>query len=327
MKISIIIPVYGVEKYIKKNIESLLAQKYEDLEFVFVDDCSKDHSMNILNESIHLFKNNAIKIVKHDYNQGVGAARLTGLMNATGDYVWFIDSDDWIDSNATILLSKIIEEYRPDIVQFSHIEETNDGNIRRMNDGVTLEKLLWLRTYPCLWRNVFKKQFLVENEIYPVAGINYAEDFEMISRIYALTKKIVLLPTAYLYNYNNTNVNSYTHNINLKSLHYCIDSCNSIYDFYKSKNLLDFVKPCFIYVYLRWFIEISNKDNEYLGMNIAYNNIMKMYPQLRWYVDFAIKNKKTGLILFALKLYRIVKFNLLYNFSSHYKPTVVRALV
>ena len=73
--------------------------------------------------------------------------------------------------------------------------------------------------------------------------------------------------------------------------------------------------------------EGGNKDNEYLGMNIAYNNIMKMYPQLRWYVDFAIKNKKTGLILFALKLYRIVKFNLLYNFSSHYKPTVVRALV
>ena len=185
MKISIILPIYGVEKYIRKNIDSLLAQEYEDLEFVFVDDCSKDRSMDILDESLHLFKKDKIKILRHSHNQGLGAARLTGLMNSTGDYVWFIDSDDWIDSHASIILSKVLLECKPDILQFSHIEKTDDGSVIRINDGVTLEKLLYLRTYHTLCRNVFRRQFLIENEIYPVRGINHAEDFVMTSKAYA----------------------------------------------------------------------------------------------------------------------------------------------
>lgn len=325
MKISIIVPIYGVEKYIKKHLKSLLNQEAKDLELVFVNDCTKDRSIEILNEFISLFTaaNYGVKVINHSKNKGLAAARLTGLMHSTGDYVWFIDSDDWIDSQSTIILSKIIEEYKPDIVQFSHIEETNDKNIRRINDGVTLEKLLWLRTYPCIWRNIFKRQFLIENDICPVADINYSEDFVMTSRAYALTKNIILLPNSYLYNYNNTNVDSYTHNISLKSLYNSIDGCNYLYVFYKSKGLLNAVKPFFIYVYLRRYIELSNKDRSYLGGRIACDNIIKMYPKLLQSAIFLIKNKQTWLLYFLLRLYRIIRFNLLYNFFNHNKLRII----
>lgn len=326
MKISVIVPVYGVEKYIRKNIVSLLEQKYEDLEFVFVDDCSKDRSMDVLNAFLPLFKENSIKIIRQAYNQGVGAARLAGLINSTGDYIWFVDSDDWINSKASIILSKIIKEYKPDIIQFSHIEKTIDKNIIRINNGVTLENLLWLKTYPALWRNVFRREFLIENDIYPVAGINYAEDFEMLSRAYALTKDIVLLSNAFLYNYNNTNVNSYTHNIDQKSLCFCIDVCNSIYNFYESKKIIDSVKSCFIYVYLRWFIEISNKDNKYSGMNVAYNNIMNMYPKLFQIVNRCMKYKQSWLLLFLLRIYRFLKFNVIYKLSSYFINSSIKTI-
>ena len=87
------------------------------------------------------------------------------------------------------------------------------------------------------------------------------------------------------------------------------------------------VKPYFIYVYLRWFIEIYvklyNKGDNYLGMDIAYNNIISMYPKLGWFVNFSMKYKIKWLILFLLKLYRLLKYNLLYKISKHYKPIVV----
>lgn len=323
MKISIIIPIYNVEKYFRKNIDSLLMQKYTDLEYVFVDDCSKDRSMDILYECLSLFKNNTVKIVKHLCNQGLAAARLTGLMNSTGDYVWFIDSDDWIDSNSTIILSKIIKEYEPDIIQFSHVEEIDNGKIKRINKGTTLEKILWQKTYPCIWRNVFKRHYLLDNEIKPIIGINYSEDFVMTSRAYALTKNIILLPNSYLYYYNNTNRSSYTHNVNLKSSYNCIDGCNSIFSFYVSHKLLAIVKPYFIYTYLYKYVDICNKDSNYIGKEIAYDNMIKMYPKLLKSANFLIKNKQTWLLYFLLRLYRIIRFNLLYDFFNHNKLRII----
>lgn len=318
MKISIIVPIYGVEKYINNHIKSLLRQEYKDLEFIFVNDCSKDKSIEILNEYLPCFDdaNYKVKIINHSSNRGLAAARLTGLLHSTGDYVWFIDSDDWIDSQSTLILSKIIREYTPDIVQFSHIEKTIKGDIKRKNYGATYEKLLWLRTYPCIWRNIFRRNFLIENEIYPIEGINFAEDFVMTSRAFSVATNIIVIPEAFLYYYNNMNVDSYTHNYNLKCVQNRIDACNAIFIFYRNNEMLETVKTSMIYVYLCWFIEICKKDSNYIGKTIANDNLIKMYPKLIRIVRWVINHNFSWLLISLLRVYRWVKYDLLSLLST-----------
>ena len=108
MKLSIIIPVYNTEKYIKQCIESVTAIKNIETEIIVVNDGSTDSSKDILEE--YTEKNDRIKVITQK-NQGASAARNTGIKASTGDYIYFLDSDDWID---TVSFEKIIKELEND---------------------------------------------------------------------------------------------------------------------------------------------------------------------------------------------------------------------
>lgn len=92
MKISVIIPAYNSSKYIKRVVTSVLLQTYENFELVIVDDCSTDNTV----ELVESFADKRIKIVKHQHNTGAGVARQSGLKEATGEFIMFIDSDDYV---------------------------------------------------------------------------------------------------------------------------------------------------------------------------------------------------------------------------------------
>ena len=94
-KISLIVPVFNVEKYVSKCLDSLVAQTLKDIEIICVDDCSTDNSLQIIEK--YASKDSRIKIVKHEVNKGLGQARNTGLGYSCGEYIWFIDSDDYVD--------------------------------------------------------------------------------------------------------------------------------------------------------------------------------------------------------------------------------------
>ena len=95
MKVSIIIPIYNVESYIANCLHSVFNQTYKDLEIILVDDCGTDKSMNIAMESINKYKSSFyIKVIHHKENKGLSAARNSGIKEATGDYIYFLDSDD-----------------------------------------------------------------------------------------------------------------------------------------------------------------------------------------------------------------------------------------
>ncbi|MBP5277253.1 MAG: glycosyltransferase family 2 protein, partial [Prevotella sp.] len=93
MKVSILVPVYGVEQAIETCTESLFAQTYEQLEYIFVDDCSPDRSIEVLQQVLSRYphRSKQVNILRHDVNRGLGAARLTALMAATGDFVMHVD--------------------------------------------------------------------------------------------------------------------------------------------------------------------------------------------------------------------------------------------
>lgn len=98
-KVSVIIPVYNVEQYIERCARSLFKQTLDDIEYIFVNDCTPDNSMAILTNTISDYPTRAaqIKIINHDVNKGLPTARRSGLAVATGDYIIYCDSDDWVD--------------------------------------------------------------------------------------------------------------------------------------------------------------------------------------------------------------------------------------
>ena len=98
-KISVIIPVYNTEKYLEQCLESVINQTYKDLEIICVNDASTDNSFDVINE--YSKKDSRIKYINFETNKGVSAARNVGLEAATGDYICFIDSDDWIEQTQT----------------------------------------------------------------------------------------------------------------------------------------------------------------------------------------------------------------------------------
>ena len=98
-KVSICVPIYGVEQYIERCVRSLFEQTYENIQYIFVNDCTKDKSIEILQQLLVQYphRESQVHIITHDRNRGLGAARNTAVDAATGEFLFHVDSDDYID--------------------------------------------------------------------------------------------------------------------------------------------------------------------------------------------------------------------------------------
>ena len=116
-KVSVVVPVYKAEKYIEKCAESLFGQSLAEMEFIFVDDCSPDRSIEIIEKVLDRYpkRKGQVKIIRHEINKKVSAARKTGVDAATGEYIIFCDSDDWVDTDM------YLELYRAAVVDNSDV--------------------------------------------------------------------------------------------------------------------------------------------------------------------------------------------------------------
>ena len=207
MKLSIIIPAYNVEKYISKCLESCLRQDIptDDYEIVVVDDGSSDNTVAIVEDYMKVFSN--VRLLKRE-NKGPSAARNTGLIETTGDYVWFVDSDDWIEYNC---LNEIIDIAHKDCLdvlcfnlqlafpdgRFEKYENVNgrDRNIYRGTDFICKMKMP-----PAPWCALYKRFFLEEHSLNFYEGILH-EDQEFTPRAYCLAERIAYVDKV-IYNYN-----------------------------------------------------------------------------------------------------------------------------
>ena len=123
VKVSILVPVYGVERYIENCAVTLFEQTYENIEYVFVNDSTKDRSMEILHEVMERYplRRDNVHIITHEVNRGLGAARKTALLNATGDFVMHVDSDDSLSLDAVeMLVDKAIQDRKSTRLNSSH---------------------------------------------------------------------------------------------------------------------------------------------------------------------------------------------------------------
>jgi glycosyltransferase involved in cell wall biosynthesis len=169
--ISIVVPVYNVEKYLKKCLDSLLNQTLDEIEIILVDDCSTDSSKDIMNQyrDAHPDK---IVIYQTDRNSRQGTARNLGTKCANGDYIMYVDSDDWLELDACALLYRKAAEENCDIVYGMYQEVRGDGSIKKCGACIYEEQLkplnhdsiLLNHHYP--WGKLIKRELIVSNHLY-----------------------------------------------------------------------------------------------------------------------------------------------------------------
>jgi glycosyltransferase involved in cell wall biosynthesis len=190
--ISIIIPIYNVERYIRKCIDSVLYQTFKDIEIILVEDGSQDLCSLICDE--YARHDNRIKVI-HKENGGASDARNKGVEAANGRYIMFVDSDDWIKENCLSDIAKIILETNVDIIigHFELCKEFEDGidwedkkldskRINNQNYSSVIEYLTYTSSIPVAWRYIFKRQLMIDNKIYFLRGICH-EDLEWVPRL------------------------------------------------------------------------------------------------------------------------------------------------
>lgn len=193
-KISVIIPVYNAEKYLKRCVDSVREQTYGNLEIILVDDGSPDECPQMCDT--FATEDDRIKVI-HKKNAGVAAARNTGLDAAVGEYLTFVDSDDYIDSNMYQSMIKIVEDYNCDVVMCDCVKEFNDRKeiyTHDIREGYYNRKQIESEYFPhllmmpnveypptisnclCLFRNNKSKSEEFEKKLRYEEGIRFSED-------------------------------------------------------------------------------------------------------------------------------------------------------
>ena len=205
MRTSIIIPVYNVEHYIGACIDSLLKQSIRDFEAIFVDDCGTDGSVQMIDDFICAHPEIPCRLLHHEHNRGLSAARNTGLEAAQGEYVLFLDSDDTLTPDALELLTKPLENGRPDFIigGYSLSDGSDPGSPLSLPEGQETDVL---GTYACgqwyvmAWNKLCNRQFLIDNGLWFREGLNH-EDVLWTFKL-ACKAKSMYVVTEPTYNYN-----------------------------------------------------------------------------------------------------------------------------
>jgi glycosyltransferase involved in cell wall biosynthesis len=202
---SIIIPIYQVEKYLAKCLDSALAQTFDDYEIIAVDDGSTDDSGRIADEYA-LAHPQRIRVI-HQQNGGVGAARNTGLKNAKGEYLLFVDSDDTMDAGMLEHLFAQAQRFDADMVicGYRFVEE-NGAVLSEEREQLPVEQPFTLAKRPevlqshhCVWNRLIRKSLFVDQNIVFTPKVRY-DDLEAVVELYPFAKCIVYTD-ALLYNY------------------------------------------------------------------------------------------------------------------------------
>lgn len=243
MKLSIVIPVYNVEAYLHKCLDSVLAQTLVDFEVICVNDGSTDGSLTII--EAYAAKDKRIHIISQP-NSGLSAARNAGIKGASGDYLFFLDSDDWIEPNSLEVLSKSVSD--EDFVAFNGRRFFEDGRVEEPDKGVSEPEMTgWnyynkyaLKTHKfhfvCVVLRLYKREFLLKNNLFFEKGI-YHEDnlFTPIACYYA--KKIKVIPDSlYIYRIREGSI---TKKPNLKHITDTIIIANKLAEFFIPKTDID----------------------------------------------------------------------------------------
>lgn len=285
--LSIIVPVYNVENYISICLDSLINQTYKNIEIVCVNDGSKDNSLNILNQ----YKDKDSRIILIDKkNGGVSSARNAGINASNGDFITFVDADDYVDINTYKNCIDTIIEKNADILAFGYIQEPEHKIINPYKNK-------FYNAFDCLkneftknctvWNKIFKRSILFDENIRFAEDVAYGEDDLFLKMVTPNAKKIFGCADAY-YHYNTYRETSAENTYSIeKKLISAINRCDHLINYYINKNYTDewILTHCLDITYYRINSLEDKKKKKYSEhlLSILDSKLLKMLTNISEY--------------------------------------------
>ena len=246
MKISVLIPIYNVEKYLRQCLDSVVNQTLKDIEIICINDGSTDNSLAVINE--FAARDSRIKVIDKP-NSGYGHSMNQGLKAATGEYIGIVESDDFADLNMFETLYNAAKNVEAEVVKSNYWSQVKDEAI--FSEYLKQEpygKVFSPRAddpkifccFPNIWSGIYNREFLQKNNIYfnETPGASY-QDVAFIFKVWACAERVYLLKEAFLH-YRRDNPNA---SVKSSKKAYCIfDEFNEITSFLSQRN--EFVNPC-----------------------------------------------------------------------------------
>lgn len=308
-KVSVIIPVYGVEKYIERCARSLFEQTLDDIEYLFIDDCTPDNSITILKNVLEGYpiRQMQVRILNMERNSGQAAVRNFGISNATGEYIIHCDSDDWIDAEMYETMYVAAKQSNADVVVSDFSDTDGYTEIRKKAfpcwDGEITNNLRCWNRAGQLWNKMFKASIYHSDILLPKD--NMGEDMALVYQMAYYCKKIVYIEKPFYKFYQNPNSITHCHS-NEKICSHFIQTCNNVRlidKFYLTHN----DSPCIkANIKKLKFIE-RNKISLIIKHSAGYYKIWRnTFPEVRYNImfdrNFSIK-EKIKFLLIDLKFY------------------------
>lgn len=312
--VSIIIPIYNTSKYIQQCAISLFEQDYDNIEYIFINDCTQDNSMEILNNIIQQYPNrkNDIKIINHTINQGSGIARKDGILAASGEYTIQIDSDDWVELDMISSFMKAARLADADIVVSDlyinsknreiYINQDFSSYINPSNKLSYLKSILSHYILPSLCNKLIKKEIYTKINF---SEFSFAEDWYLNIQMFYYSNKIAYINKAFLH-YRRVNGSSIT---TKKSQRLIIDHINfnkQSFSFLNEKQVLQEVREDFYIGLFKSIVSISN-------IKIT-KEIKNICPEC-FKPKYVLKNKKFGILKKIIYLTIFIDSGFIYNLS------------
>lgn len=303
-KVSVIIPVYNVELHLRRCLDSLVNQTLQDIEIIIVNDGSKDNSQNIIDE-FHSKYPDKIKYYIIE-NSGAAQARNYGLSSVEGEYIGFVDSDDYVEPNMFEELYNKATEENADISVCGYYRATPEKCIERgiypykcFNNSVFNEPSMFTNNFPYLWNKIFRTSLIKENEI-KFEKFRIFEDLVFTYEAFLKANKIVQVPKP-LYYYRILRDNSLTNEFSEKRFD-IFEAGDKLIEFFKKDNSFECFEDELLFIILKHIYVVLEKDveksqlklkNKFINQSFRYlNTRFPFWKEYNYYYKRYKKNKR-----------------------------------
>lgn len=322
--VTVIVPVYNVSEYIEKCARSIFEQTLDNIEILFVDDCSPDNSVEIINRTLEKYPERKLltRIIKMSENTGQAGVRRQGIFEASGDYIIHLDGDDWVDVDYYKSLYDTAIQTNADIVIGDEVMEFPNKIIPKDNSllpssGKEIMKNWFRNTVGMFCHNkLVRRSLYIENGIFPWEGLNMWEDNGLFARLFYYAENVAQVHGP-VYHYNRCNVRAMTAGYGEKQVDQMIEVAKNLTDFFRSKpDYKDFEKTVWAFQYLAKINLITDSFKNYRRFRNLFpesdaivgeldRNAFSANGRLRF---FFVKNGLAPLFILAFKLKNLLKF-------------------
>ena len=292
-KVSVIVPVYNVEKYLERCLNSLVNQTLDDIEIIIVNDGTKDNSEKIIKEFLDKYPQKIIYLKKE--NGGLSDARNYGIPYAKGEYIAFLDSDDYIEKEMYKEMYELAKKENSDMVECDFIWEYPDKIKEDIGQIYNGKKEMLEKVRVVAWNKLIKRSILEKTKIQFPKGLRY-EDVEFTYKLIPYLDKVAFLKKPYIHYTQRDNSIINVQNERTKEIFIVLDN---VLDYYKANNFYDEYKEEIEYVYARFLlcssllrmVKIKDKNIRKKLLEITWENLNTKFPN--WKNNEILKKNKT----------------------------------